>query len=214
MRNAGRPGGFEVREGLIRPGQDLVMAGFAGLAGTRIIGRERRADLEALFCPGFLELLDEPDTYDAERWFEGQEKNRDCPFTAYIPAGEGGVLTALWDLSGSYQAGVTADLKQIPMRQLTVEVCERYDLNPYRLFSANCVLAASDHGGQLKRLLEDAGIPGEIIGWTQAGDTRRICHGGEEAGYLERPQPDELGRLMDFEAAAGAYLEEKKGWRR
>ena len=84
MRNAGRPGGFEVREGLIRPGQDLVMAGFAGLAGTRIIGRERRADLEALFCPGFLELLDEPDTYDAERWFEGQEKNHDCPFTAYI----------------------------------------------------------------------------------------------------------------------------------
>ena len=89
MRNAGRPGGFEVREGLIRPGQDLVMAGFAGLAGTRIIGRERRADLEALFCPGFLELLDEPDTYDAERWFEGQEKNRDCPFTAYIPRGGG-----------------------------------------------------------------------------------------------------------------------------
>ena len=38
MRTAGQgPGGFEKRDGFIKPGQDLVVAGFAGLAGIRLI---------------------------------------------------------------------------------------------------------------------------------------------------------------------------------
>ena len=37
MRTAGQgPGGFEKRDGFIKPGQDLVVAGFAGLAGIFI----------------------------------------------------------------------------------------------------------------------------------------------------------------------------------
>ena len=106
MRNAGRPGGFEKRDGVMRPGQDIVMAGYAGLAGTRVIGRERREEAEGWFHPGFLRCLDEPDTYDAAAWFKGQEGKKNCPFTAYIPAAEGGILTAVWDLSGIYQTGV------------------------------------------------------------------------------------------------------------
>ncbi len=195
MRNAGRPGGFEARDGYIKPGQDIVMAGYAGLAGTRILAGKRRSQTEAWFYPGFLQCLDEPDTYDTMAWFKGQEKNKDCPFTAYIPAGEGGILNALWDLSGSYQAGVEIDLRLVPMRQVTVELCERWELNPYRLFSENCILAAADQGNRLVRLLEEAGIPAGVIGWAQNGDARRICHGREEAGYLERPQPDELERV-------------------
>ena len=42
MRTAGQgPGGFEKRDGFIKPGQDLVVAGFAGLAGTRQIFRKK-----------------------------------------------------------------------------------------------------------------------------------------------------------------------------
>ena len=194
MRNAGRPGGFEKREGMIRPGQDFVLAGYAGLAGTRILGRAHRQEAERWFHPGFLRCLDEPDPYDVAAWFEGQEKNEYCPFTAYMPAGEGGVLAAVWDLSGSYETGVQVDLTQIPMRQVTVELCERYELNPYRLLCANCILAAADQGGRLVRLLAEAGIPAAVSGWAQEGDARRVLHGEEEAGYLERPQPDELLR--------------------
>ena len=159
MRNAGRPGGFEKRDGVMRPGQDIVMAGYAGLAGTRVIGRERREEAEGWFHPGFLRCLDEPDTYDAAAWFKGQEGKKNCPFTAYIPAAEGGILTAVWDLSGIYQTGVEVDLRLILMRQVTVELCERYGLNPYRLLCGNCFLAAADQGGRLVRLLGEAGIP-------------------------------------------------------
>mgnify|MGYP000376295120 CR=1 FL=1 len=53
MRTAGQgPGGFEKRDGFIKPGQDLVVAGFAGLAGTRQIFQEKRENWK-----GILRLL-------------------------------------------------------------------------------------------------------------------------------------------------------------
>ena len=42
--------------------------------------------------------------------------------------------------------GFEVDLYRIPVRQETIEVCERYELNPYRLLSSGCVLAAADNG--------------------------------------------------------------------
>ena len=43
MRTAGQgPGGFEKRDGFIKPGQDLVVAGFAGLAGIRLIFQKKK----------------------------------------------------------------------------------------------------------------------------------------------------------------------------
>ena len=54
MRTAGQgPGGFEKRDGFIKPGQDLVVAGFAGLAGTRQIFQKKREKLEGHFAPSF-----------------------------------------------------------------------------------------------------------------------------------------------------------------
>lgn len=59
MRTAGQgPGGFE-RDGFMKPGQDLVMAGFTGLAGTRRIGQYKREELETHFSPMFLRCLDQ-----------------------------------------------------------------------------------------------------------------------------------------------------------
>ena len=53
MRTAGQgPGGFEKRDGFIKPGQDLVVAGFAGLAGIRLIFQKKKENWK-----GILRLL-------------------------------------------------------------------------------------------------------------------------------------------------------------
>ena len=57
MRTAGQgPGGFEKRDGFIKPGQDLVVAGFAGLAGTRQIFQKKRKNWKAAFCAFFPQM--------------------------------------------------------------------------------------------------------------------------------------------------------------
>lgn len=46
-----------LREGSMSPGQDLIMAGFAGLEGTVRIAGQRRAELECRFCTAFLKTV-------------------------------------------------------------------------------------------------------------------------------------------------------------
>ena len=197
MRTAGQgPGGFEKRDGFMVPGQDLVMAGYAGYAGTAAIAARRREAIEGRFAPMFLTCLEEAEGYSVERWIKHQPEGKLCPFTAYEYAGEGGVLAALWNLSGIFNAGIDADLRRFPIRQLTVEVCELFELNPYRLYSANCAVMAADRGGQLVRMLKEEGIPAAVIGSVTEGWARQIRHGQESAGFLERPGPDELSKIL------------------
>ncbi|MDO5833325.1 MAG: hypothetical protein Q4Q21_01845 [Lachnospiraceae bacterium] len=77
------------------------------------------------------------------------------------PVTKGGVLKALWDFCASEGIdpetgkkrgdGVGCEFRYdcIPIRQFTMEVCELFDLFPYRLWSEDCWLLAVDRGTQL-----------------------------------------------------------------
>ena len=107
------------------------------------------------------------------------------------PIGEGGVLKAIWNLTGAYETGVRFALRQIPVTQATVEICERFELNPYRLYSSSCALLASENGGRLAEKLKARGIEAAVIGAVRKGIAREMIV-QEGQGFLERPQPDEL----------------------
>lgn len=199
MRTAGQgPGGFEKREGSMKPGQDLVMAGLTGYEGTRRIWTLYADKLKKRFSPSFLRILDAEEPYSVREWLEQKENTKDCPVTAHEFAGEGGIFAALWNLSGVYCAGVDVDLRLFPIRQVTVEICEEFELNPYRLLCGNCVLLAADHGGELVRRLTRDKIPAAVIGSVTKGIARQVRHGEETAGFLERPCPDELNKIMEI----------------
>ena len=71
MRTAGQgPQGFETRDGEMRPGQDLIMAGYAGLDGACGIARARREELERRFCSAFLKQLAGPTESSPAVWAE------------------------------------------------------------------------------------------------------------------------------------------------
>ena len=46
--------------------------------------------------------------------------------------GEGGFLSALWKMAEASGAGLSADLRSVPIRQETIEICEIFDVNPYK----------------------------------------------------------------------------------
>lgn len=180
------------RAGLIRPGQDLVVAGFAGYAGTLEIAGRKRKELLSWFTGSYLDRIAET---ESGIWNGIPGRWKAVGVTDGEPAGEGGILTALWNLSGAHRLGIEFSLSLIPVRQSTIEICERYGLNPYRLYSKGCWLFAAGHGGDLVRIIESEGGCGAVIGKVTQGKGRRINH-GESTGYLERPAVDEIYKLF------------------
>ena len=180
--------------GLLQAGQDLVVAGYAGLAGTVKLAEAAKEELSRWFSDEYMEEIADAAPLCAislEFW-------RACGADEWEPAGEGGILTAIWNLTGAYETGVEFYLRQIPMRQETVEVCERLELNPYRLYSQGCVLLTADNGGQLVRTLAEKNIPAQVIGRVNKGIAREMIV-QEGRGFLERPQPDEITKVIpDF----------------
>lgn len=191
--------------GKMKAGQDLVAAGFAGMAGTQRILEARRQELLQRFSAEYLEMAEEKiqqyrmcmKKLSTEDLRMGQLSEK-FGVTEYEPAGEGGILTAIWTLTGAYEMGVTFSLRDIPVLQETIEICEQYELNPYRLYSDDCCLMTAVNGGQLVRSLAEIDIPAKVIGKMNRGIAREmIIDGGR--GFLERPQTDELWKVLQNE---------------
>ena len=89
----------------------------------------------------------------------------------------GGVFEALWNLAEQAQTGLQAELARIPIRQETIEVCERLDQNPYQLPSGG-ILYLAENGN---------GLPGTVIGRTHKAKARTIV-GYEGVRYLDKPR--------------------------
>ena len=114
---------------------------------------------------------------------------------------EEGVLGALWEMADSAGLGMCVEMRELPIRQETVEICEFCHLNPYELTSAGCLLIAAEDGAGLVEELGKAHIPAAVIGrFTDGND--RILMRGEEVSYLDRQAADELMKLFADEKEA------------
>lgn len=179
--------------GIFTPGQDLVVAGVVGKAGVNAALEKKKDVLKARFCDMFMQNL--------ERALK--EKVNLTPdilmslgATEWEPVEEGGVLAALWIISGAYEQGITCSLLKMPVSQEMIEVCELFDLNPFRLRSGECLLIVADHGEDMVRGLAELGIHAAVIGKVEKGIARKMTGVGG-TGYLERPQPDEIYKLTE-----------------
>lgn len=176
----------------LKPGHDLVVTKWIALEGTSIIAKEREADLKKVLPE---ELVDTAKGFD--QYLSVLPESRIAVahgVSAMHDITEGGILGALWEFGVGAGVGLDVDLRQIPIRQESVEICERYGLNPYQLMSSGSMLIGTAQGPALVRKLKEAGIPAVLIG--QAAEGRdRILRNGEEIRYLDRPQSDELYRL-------------------
>lgn len=175
----------------MRPGQDIVVAGYVGLFGTAVMAKAGEAELLKHFTGQFVRHCrnaGEAAISEAEEFF------MNAGAAEYEPLGEGGIMAALWRLFDEYGLGFEIELRTIPILQETVEVCELFDINPYRLQSEGSILVTADNGGDLLRYLGNKGIHGAVIGKVTAGIKRQILN-GETRSFLDRPKPDELYKI-------------------
>lgn len=187
----GDPAGHTVRAAA--PGQDVVVSKWIGLEGTAFLAERCRDRLlsrypaylvdEAAGFSRFLSILPEAAT---------AVESGVC---AMHDASEGGIFAALWELAEGAGVGLTIDLKKLPLRQETVEICEYCGVNPYELLSGGCLVMTAQDGPGLAGSLHARGIPAVVVGKvTDSND--RVFLNEDEVRYMDRPKTDELYRFF------------------
>ena len=176
-----------------KPGQDILVTKWIGIEGTSIIAKEKEQELRQRFSEAFVETAKGFDQYLSV--VPESQIAAEHGVSAMHDVTEGGIYGALWEVAEASGIGLEIDLKAIPIRQETVEVCEAFGLNPYHIMSSGSLLAVSEDGLGLVRELEKAGIPASLVGRTTGGNDR-IVRNGEDVQYLTRPQTDELYKIM------------------
>ncbi len=175
-----------------KPGMDIIVTKWIGIEGTAIIAKKKEEELLQRFPEKFVA--------DAQSFREYLSVQKEAAVAVKSGVGamhdvtEGGINGALWEMAEASGVGLDIDLKKIPLRQETVEICEHFGLNPYDLISSGAMLMAAADGNQLVKDLEEAGIPATIIGKATDGNDR-ILRNGEEKRFLEPPKADEIYKV-------------------
>ncbi len=168
-----------------KPGQALVLSKWIGLEGTAVLTESFREKLLERY-PAY--LVDEAAGFGKYLSIEKEAKiATKAGVAAMHDLSMGGVFGGLWELAEGAGLGLEVDLKKIPIRQETVEVCEVCGVNPYEMRSGGSLLMATEDGEALAAALEAEGIPAAVIG-RLTGKQDRILLNEEEIRFLDRPR--------------------------
>ncbi len=177
-------------------GDDILAIGYAGLSGSALLCREKREALLQRFPSSFLREVSRREE-EMAGYLPGPDITGTILKEAHIilPAGEGGILSALWKMAEASDTGLYISYSLIPIRQETIEICEYFDLNPYRLYSKGMYVCALPGAGLAEMALKARGIPSCVIGAAAPGK-QRILRGTDGISYLTRPSPDEIRKVI------------------
>lgn len=181
-----------ISPGGAKPGDDILVTKWIALEGTFRIAKRKEEELAASYPRHMIREAAEFDRYLSV--LPEAELAAEAGVHAMHDISEGGVFGALWELAECSGVGLEIELKKIPLRQETVEICDFYGLNPYQMVSGGSMLMAAEDGNGLVHRLAQAGIPAVIVGKATAGNDRVILN-GEERRFLELPQTDEIHKI-------------------
>lgn len=185
--------GCLISTGGARAGMDIVVTKWVGLEGAVMLAEAKVDELCTRYSRAYIEqVLDYRDDLSA---VEDALTAASYGVAAMHDIATGGIFAALWEMAGASKTGFVVDIKKIPLRQETVEICEYYDLNPYQMLSGGAMLIACEHGQGLVDALYEAGIPAAVIGaFTDNND--KIIRYDDETRYLEPPKADEIRKVL------------------
>ena len=170
-------------------GQDIIITKWIGLEGTADLAARNQEELLTRY-PAY--LVEEAAAFD--RYYsilpEAATAVKSGGCTMH-DASEGGIFAGLWEMAEGAGVGLTIDMKKLPLRQETVEVCEFCNVNPYELRSGGSLIIASPEGTTVVEALAAEGIPAVIVGRFTDSNERLILN-EDEVRYMDRPQRDEI----------------------
>ena len=165
--------------------QDIVVSKWIGLEGTARLAGANYERLRARFPA---RMIDEAAAFDRYLSVIPEAatamKSGVCGIQT---VSRGGFFAGLWEMAEEAGVGLEADLRKIPVRQETIEICEVFGENPYELSSGGCLIMTTEDGNALVTALLREGIPAVVIGRTTRGNDRVLYNEGRKS-YLNKPR--------------------------
>jgi len=116
----------------------------------------------------------------------------DFGISEILPLGRGGILSALWRLSGG---GFSFSYEKIPFLQGTIELCEHFQISPYYLYSENAYLLLLEEVEAFSELAKERGIVASCIGISEEGK-KRMRRDAQGESFLTKRERDSLEELF------------------
>lgn len=141
----------------------IIMAGLCGAYGTKLLYEEEkiRKGFPASFLKNAEEIFGELSVAGAAAIMGGTAGG--CVYMRQ--GGQTGVFGALWELSEDLKTGFRVELEKIPLRQETIEFCERKDVSPYEIDAQGSIIGVTPMPGPILETLLEEEIPAEVIGY-------------------------------------------------
>jgi len=170
--------------------QSIVMTAYCGIEGSAYLYEnhkkeicDRIRNMAGANYEGFKNWLSIKDHVKAIK----DVYDKDMSFMCAL--GCGGIYDGLYKCSEYLKCGIDVDLKKIPIRQETVEICNILDVNPYMMRSQGSVIFVTDNPKKYIDSLENAGIVATIIGKV-TDNNDKIVRIDDEVKYIEPYKKD------------------------
>lgn len=187
-----------VRTSGARVGDAVVLTKGAGIEGTALIAREKRAELLRVFDEEFVNRA-------AKYLFDpGLSVVREATIalkhdvTAMHDPTEGGVAMGVHELASASRKSVELDVDSILVRPETGRICAKYELDPLGLLGSGALLAtfgrrnAEDYVRAVRKQFIHAAIVGRVV----PGRGRSVAMSGGKVTSLSSSERDEILKVL------------------
>lgn len=170
-------------------GADIVMTKTVGIEGTYILANKFKDRLIEYFNEDFVEsMLKMKENISVLPESEIAKKHN--PFLGHDIT-EGGIYGALWEISEVTRCGIEVDIDKILIAQETIEICEYFNINPYKLISSGSMLIVCKNGDELVSELELNNINASVIGKITDNKEKIIFKDGKKS-FIYPQTKDEI----------------------
>ena len=164
---------------------DIIVTAPVALRATAQAAKDNREALLKRYAPAYVQKAMQIERYAmgkpeiAQHAAAKGKQNDTIPLLREIT--EGGIEAALWELAKEHNVGLRAELRDIPIRQETVEVFNELDIDPYRLDSYGSWLCFVNNGAEVLMELRRQGYTeAAVIGYTTKDKKRLLYYSGVE----------------------------------
>lgn len=111
---------------------------------------------------------------------------------------EGGVLGAVWELCQIAGTGAEVWEDQIPVKDVTLKVCEHFGINHLRLISSGCmvIMTPPDKKEEMEAVMAEAGVEMSCIGVITEADKGIMMKTASGMEEIAPPDSDELYKVV------------------